>query len=217
LAITKPAALAALLALLPALGGCVRAVSGNSESIEGVSSIMSKDLSGTEVATLGGGCFWCVEAVYERIDGVVEVVSGYAGGRTANPTYQEVCTGSTGHAEVVQIHYDPARVDYKKIIDLFWTAHDPTTPNRQGADVGTQYRSIILYQNDEEKKTAEQSRSEAAAQFDRPIVTEIEPLEVFYEAEDYHQDYFDNNPYAGYCNFVIRPKLGKLGLLEKSS
>jgi peptide-methionine (S)-S-oxide reductase len=211
----KSAAFGILLALIPALTGCMRAAGDEAQTAEGARSTMSQDLSGTEVATLGGGCFWCVEAVYERIDGVVEVVSGYAGGHTINPTYEEVCSGKTGHAEVVQIHYDPDRIDYKKIVDLFWKAHDPTTPNRQGADVGTQYRSIILYESEEQKKIAEQSRSEASGQFERPVVTEIEPLDVFYEAEKYHQDYFDNNPFAGYCNFVIKPKLDKLGLLEQ--
>jgi peptide-methionine (S)-S-oxide reductase len=176
--------------------------------------VMAKDLSGTEVATLGGGCFWCVEAVYERIDGIVDVVSGYAGGHTENPTYYEVTSGKTGHAEVVQVYFDPEVISYEKILELFWKAHDPTTLNRQGADVGTQYRSIILYSDERQKEIAEKSKAmeNASGHFPNPIVTQIEPLTAFYEAEDYHQDYYENNPYAGYCTFVIRPKLDKLGL-----
>ncbi|MBN2552221.1 MAG: peptide-methionine (S)-S-oxide reductase MsrA [Spirochaetales bacterium] len=168
--------------------------------------------NGSEIATLGGGCFWCIEAVYERIDGVKEVISGYAGGDKADPTYEEVCSGTTGHAEVVQIHFDPEVISYEEILDLFWKAHDPTTVNRQGADVGTQYRSIILYHGEAQARAAERSKAGAAADFDRPIVTEIVPLTAFYEAERYHQDYYQNNPRAGYCTFLIRPKLQKLGL-----
>jgi len=164
------------------------------------------------IATLGGGCFWCVEAVYERIAGIKSVVSGYAGGTRPNPTYEEVGTGTTGHAEVVQVEFDPEVISYEKILELFWKAHDPTSLNRQGADVGTQYRSLILYADQAQRKTAEASRREAAKHFERPIVTQIEALTVFYRAEDYHQDYYKQNPYAGYCSFVIRPKLQKLGL-----
>lgn len=168
--------------------------------------------SGTEVATFGGGCFWCIEAVYERIDGVKSVVSGYAGGDKTDPTYQEVCSGETGHAEVVQVHFDPVVISFEEILEQFWKSHDPTTLNRQGADVGTQYRSIILYSSEAQAKAAERSKADAASLFDAPIVTEIVPLTTFYEAEKYHQDYYENNPYAGYCTFVIRPKLQKLGL-----
>jgi len=167
---------------------------------------------GTEIATLGGGCFWCMEAVYNRIDGIKAVVSGYAGGRKENPTYEEVCSGTTGHAEVVQIQFDPQVISYEEVLDLFWKAHDPTTLNRQGADVGSQYRSIILYNSEAQGKAAERSKALAAANFSDPIVTEIVPLTDFYPAENYHQDYYRNNPYAGYCSFVIRPKLQKLGL-----
>ena len=166
----------------------------------------------TEIATLGGGCFWCIEAVYNRIDGIRAVVSGYAGGGKADPTYEEVCSGDTGHAEVVQIHFDPNVITYEEILDLFWKAHDPTTLNRQGADVGTQYRSIILYNSEAQARAAERSKAKAAAAFDEPVVTEIVPLSRFYPAEKYHQDYYRNNPRAGYCSFVIRPKLQKLGL-----
>ena len=163
----------------------------------------------TEKATLGGGCFWCVEAAYERLPGVLSVTSGYAGGQTENPTYEQIGTGKTGHAEVVQIEYDPGKISYQKIIDLFWDAHDPTTLNRQGADVGTQYRSIILTANDEEKTIAEASRSRAQAGFSSPIVTEIVPLEKFYPAEDYHQDFYRENPMHPYNLAVTRPKLKK--------
>jgi peptide-methionine (S)-S-oxide reductase len=166
----------------------------------------------TEIATLGGGCFWCIEAVYSRIDGVKAVVSGYAGGRKADPTYEEVCSGTTGHAEVVQIHFDPNVITYEEILDLFWKAHDPTTPNRQGADVGTQSRSIILCSSEAQARAAERSKAKAAAAFDQPIVTEIVPLTEFYRAETYHQNYYRNNPRAGYCSIVISPKLRKLGL-----
>ena len=163
----------------------------------------------TEKATLGGGCFWCVEAVYECLPGVLSVTSGYAGGQTENPTYEQIGTGQTGHAEVVQIEYDPGKISYQKIIDLFWDAHDPTTLNRQGADMGTQYRSIILTANDEEKTIAEASRSRAQAGFSSPIVTEIVPLEKFYPAEDYHQDFYRENPMHPYNLAVTRPKLKK--------
>jgi len=162
-----------------------------------------------KTAVLGGGCFWCVEAIYEGVPGIESVVSGYAGGTTKNPTYEEVCTGRTGHAEVVQITYDPTKISYEKIIDLFWQAHDPTTLNRQGADSGTQYRSIILTQNDEERATAEKSKAAAQKDFKDPIVTEIKPLEVFYPAEKYHQDFYKNNPSYPYSAAVIEPKLEK--------
>ena len=164
----------------------------------------------TETATLGGGCFWCVEAVYERLPGIISVVSGYAGGQTENPTYEQIGTGRTGHAEVVQIAYDPSKISYEKIIDLFWDAHDPTTLNRQGADVGTQYRSIILTASDDEARIAKESRDRAQNNFKSPIVTEIVPLTKFYPAEDYHQDFYRENPMHPYNQAVIRPKLKKL-------
>ncbi len=165
----------------------------------------------TETATLGGGCFWCVEAVYERLPGILSVTSGYAGGHTENPTYEQIGTGKTGHAEVVQIEYDPSKISFEKIIDLFWDAHDPTTPNRQGADVGPQYRSIILAENDDQMRLANESKERAQATFKSPIVTEIVPLTKFYPAEDYHQDFYRNNPMHPYNLAVIRPKLQKLG------
>jgi len=164
----------------------------------------------TETATLGGGCFWCVEAVYERLPGIISVVSGYAGGQTENPTYEKIGTGKTGHAEVVQIEYDPAKISYEKIIDLFWEAHDPTTLNRQGADTGPQYRSIILTENDDQMRIANESKTRAQTKSKSPIVTEIVPLTKFYPAEDYHQDFYRENPMHPYNQAVIRPKLKKL-------
>lgn len=163
-----------------------------------------------ETAIVGGGCFWCTEAVFQRVPGVVGVRSGYAGGRTVNPTYEEICTGDTGHAEVIEISYDPAKVSYRALVDLFWDAHDPTTLNRQGADEGTQYRSIILYRTEAEKTAAVASRDAAQARFKSKIVTQIEPLTTFYAAEAYHQDFYERNPNHGYNRAVIRPKIDKL-------
>ncbi len=170
----------------------------------------------SETAVLGAGCFWCVEAVFLRIDGVISVMPGYAGGHTADPTYEQVCTGKTGHAEVARIVFDPARVSYARILDTFWRAHDPTTLNRQGADSGTQYRSAIFCADDAQKRAAEASRAAAQAAFDRPIVTEIVMLAKFHPAEDYHRQYYERNRSAGYCQFVIAPKLEKLGLADKA-
>jgi peptide-methionine (S)-S-oxide reductase len=164
----------------------------------------------TEIADFGGGCFWCMEAVFERLPGVISVTSGFAGGTTENPTYQEVCTETTGHAEVTEIEFNPAKISYDKLLEVFWQAHDPTTLNRQGADEGTSYRSIILYRNEKQKLEAEKSKIAAQADFKNPIVTEIVPLKKFYKAEDYHQQYYDNNPNQGYCQVVIAPKLEKL-------
>jgi peptide-methionine (S)-S-oxide reductase len=168
----------------------------------------------TELATLGAGCFWCVEAVFERIEGVASVVPGYAGGHTENPTYKEVCSGETGHAEVAQIEFDPQVVSFAKLLEVFWKSHDPTTLNQQGADRGTQYRSIIFYHDDAQREIAEKSKKavDASGAFENPVVTFIEPLPKFYRAEDYHQNYFDQNRNAPYCRFVIQPKLDKLGL-----
>ena len=167
-----------------------------------------------ETAIFGGGCFWCVEAVFKRIDGVISAVSGYSGGSRDDPTYVQVCTGRTGHAEVVKITYDPARIDYPGLLDVFFSAHDPTTADRQGADVGTQYRSIILYADEAQRKAAERKIAEidASRPLGAKIVTEVVPLEKFWPAEEYHQDYYDNHPFAGYCRVVIAPKLKKAGL-----
>jgi peptide-methionine (S)-S-oxide reductase len=170
----------------------------------------SKSASKTELATMGGGCFWCTEAVIERLAGVKKVTSGYAGGRTANPSYEDVCSGDTGHAEVIQVEFDPAVISYEKILEVFFEAHDPTTLNRQGADAGTQYRSVIFYHNEEQHKVAGRAKVAAQALWPDPIVTEIAPLTKFYAAEGYHQDYFRKNPNQGYCSFVIKPKVKKL-------
>jgi len=165
-----------------------------------------------EVAIIGGGCFWCTEAVFEMYDGVKEVVSGYAGGATKNPTYKEICTGTTGHAEVIKIVYDPAVISFQKILSVFGECHDPTTLNRQGADVGTQYRSTIMYLSKKQRKLAVAWKKNLTDKFIDPVVTEIVEAPVFYPAEDYHQDYYKKNPNEGYCTFVIRPKLKKLNL-----
>ena len=163
----------------------------------------------TETAVVGGGCFWCVEGAYKIVPGILKITSGFAGGNTENPTYRQVCEGDTNHAEVVKVEYDPAKITYKDVIDLFWDLHDPTTLNRQGHDSGTQYRSIILYSSDEQKKIAEASMAEAKGKFSDPIVTQIVPLKKFYPAEDYHQDYFANNPNQPYCQAVVGPKIAK--------
>lgn len=162
-----------------------------------------------ELATVGGGCFWCVEAVYQTVPGIQSVISGYAGGAVPNPTYEQVCSGRTGHAEVVQIAFDPEKISYEKVVDLFWDAHDPTTLNRQGSDTGTQYRSIILYADDTQKAAAEKSKAAAQSEFKSPIVTEIVPLTTFYPAEKYYQDFYENNPAHPYNQAVTRPKVEK--------
>jgi peptide-methionine (S)-S-oxide reductase len=161
-------------------------------------------------ATFGGGCFWCTEAMLEDLEGVSSVVSGYTAGHVKDPTYRQVCEGTTGHAEVVQVTFDPEKISYQRLLDLFWRSHDPTTLNRQGADVGTQYRSIILWHSEEQQQVATRSMQKAAGLFKNPVVTQIEPIKTFYPAEDYHQDYFKKNPGAGYCVYVIQPKLKKL-------
>lgn len=163
------------------------------------------------VATFGAGCFWCVEAIFQRLEGVQSVVSGFSGGSVKNPTYQQVISGTTGHAEVVHIQYDSEKVTFGELLEVFWMTHDPTTPNRQGADVGTQYRSAVFFHNEEQKRLAHyyKDRLDKAGVFTNKIVTEITPFEAFYPAEDYHQNYFNNNPNQAYCAFVIRPKLDK--------
>jgi peptide-methionine (S)-S-oxide reductase len=170
---------------------------------------MSKNL---QTATLGAGCFWCVEAVFQRLKGVESVISGYTGGKKPAPTYAEICTGRTGHAEVIQIGFDPAQVSFADLLEVFWHTHDPTTLNQQGNDVGTQYRSAIFYADAAQKSVAEASlaKTEASGLWPKPIVTEIVPLTVFYPAEDYHQNYFNQNPNQPYCSFAIPPKLRKL-------
>jgi len=167
--------------------------------------------AGLEKATFGSGCFWCTEAIFENLNGVTSVVSGYTGGQVENPTYEEVCSGTTGHAEVTQITYDPSVITFDELLEVFWKTHDPTTLNRQGNDVGTQYRSAIFYHNEEQKELAEKYRAELdkSGAWSDPIVTEISAVTKFYPAEDYHQDYYANNPNQGYCAFVIAPKLEK--------
>jgi peptide-methionine (S)-S-oxide reductase len=166
----------------------------------------------SETATLAGGCFWCLEAAFQDLKGVRSVVSGYAGGTVADPTYRAVCTGSTGHAEVVQVTFDNSVIDYRTLLEVFFTIHDPTTPNRQGADVGTQYRSAIFWHTEGQRETARSLIAQLAAEglWPDPIVTQLVPLPVFYPAEDYHQGYYSNNPSQGYCRAVISPKLAKL-------
>ncbi len=165
-----------------------------------------------QTAYLGGGCFWCVEAALLQIDGVESIVSGYMGGARQNPTYEQVCTGATGHVEIVRVQFDPAKVTYRELLEMFFTAHDPTTLNRQGNDVGTQYRSVVFYADEEQRKTAE----EVIAEFTRekvyadPIITALEPAKPFYPAEDYHQNYYANNPYQPYCMFAVAPKVKKI-------
>lgn len=168
-------------------------------------------------ATFGGGCFWCVEAVFQRLEGVEKVVSGYSGGKTENPTYKQVTTGETGHAEVVRVFFDPDIIKFKELLEVFWKTHDPTTLNRQGADVGTQYRSVIFYHNAEQKELAEHYKELITNEsiYDDPIVTEISPLLNFYEAEVYHQNYYNDNMHQPYCSFVITPKVRKLEQLFK--
>lgn len=169
--------------------------------------------NGTEqqsaIATFGGGCFWCVEAVFENVVGVTAIEPGYAGGDKPDPTYEEVCTGTTGHAEVVQLTFDPTQISYREILEIFFATHDPTTLNRQGNDIGTQYRSVIFYHDDEQKRTATEVMDQLTAEnvWDAPIVTELAPLDTFYPAEDYHYEYFSRNPNQGYCQVVIAPKV----------
>ncbi len=185
---------------------------------QSVKSETMENKGNTETATLGGGCFWCVEAVMENLNGVRDVISGYSGGQVKNPGYKEVCTGKTGHAEVVQIHFDPEIISFREIVEVFLRTHDPTTINRQGNDVGSQYRSVIFYHDEEQKKVAydvinEMNRS---AFFDSNIVTEISPFKVFYQAEDYHQDYYRSDPDKPYCQYVIEPKINKFKDLFKN-
>lgn len=177
----------------------------------GMSGSDFKNDSNTETAVFGAGCFWCVEAIYQRVNGVTDIESGYAGGHVQNPTYRQVTTGKTGHAEVIKLEYDPSVISFGELLEVFWHTHNPTTLNRQGADVGPQYRSAIFYLTEEQKEIAEKSleKTDASDLWEDPIVTEITPLSNYSTAEDYHQNYFNNNPNAGYCSIVIAPKLAK--------
>lgn len=183
---------------------------------ESTNSLTMSPTNSTELATFGGGCFWCTEAIFQMLPGVKSVTSGYAGGHTKDPTYKQVCEGNTGHAEVIQVEFDPGKVSYEKLLETFWEAHDPTTLNRQGNDFGTQYRSIILYHSPAQKAAAEKSKAEAQKNFSQPIVTEIVPLTTFYKGEAYHQDFYQNNPNQGYCRAIIRPKVEKFEKKLKS-
>ena len=193
-----------------AFQSCAQA--GNSKQVQNVFSTpdsMQTTMNKQDTAIFGAGCFWCVEAVYQSLNGVLKVTSGYSGGTTVNPTYKQVCSGTTGHAEVCEVIYDLSVISYKDLLEAFWSAHDPTTLNRQGNDVGTQYRSVIFYSNDEQKMLAEEYKKKLNDNhaFAKPVVTAIEPFTIFYAAEDYHQDYFELNGHEPYCQIVIAPKL----------
>ncbi len=210
-----------VIGLIILLGGiasysCKEVKSTNKESEN--SKMDSTQNMNLETATFGGGCFWCTEAIYERVEGVHSVVSGYAGGTVKNPTYEQVCTGTTGHAEATEITYDPKVVSYDDLLEIFFKTHDPTSLNRQGADVGTQYRSVIFYHNEDQKKKAEYYKAELdkSGAWDKPIVTEIVPFTNFYPAENYHQDYYAKNPNQGYCAYVIGPKVEKFEKVFKN-
>jgi peptide-methionine (S)-S-oxide reductase len=199
-------ALSALMVLLVAGSSC-----GQKSKAEKTTTTVTETKPGMELATFGSGCFWCTEAIFLNVKGVEKVESGYSGGKVKNPTYREVCSGLTGHAEVIQVTYDPKVVSYDELLEIFWQTHDPTTLNRQGADEGTQYRSVVFYHNEEQKTLAEgyKKKLTEAKAFDDPIVTEISPITTFYKAEDYHQNYYNLNGSAPYCSFVIKPKLDK--------
>lgn len=183
----------------------------NANSEKNTETGVTNNMDSLQTATFGTGCFWCTEAIFKRLNGVVKVEAGYSGGKVENPTYEEVCTGTTGHAEVTQITYDPSIISYDELLEVFWKTHDPTTLNRQGNDVGPQYRSVIFYHNEEQKQLAEKYKAELnkSGAWDKPIVTEITPFTNFYPAEKYHQNYYDNNPAQPYCSFVITPKVEK--------
>lgn len=190
--------------LLLAAFSCAQTKKQENKSMENASANL-------EIATFGSGCFWCTEAIFLQVDGITKVESGYSGGKVKNPTYKEVCSGLTGHAEVIQVHYDPKIISYEELLEIFWKTHDPTTLNRQGADEGTQYRSVIFYHNEKQKELAEfyKKKLDDGKVFSAPIVTEISPYTTFYKAEDYHQNYYALNSSAPYCSYVITPKLDK--------
>jgi peptide-methionine (S)-S-oxide reductase len=181
-------------------------------------SIKNNQVFKNDTTTFGAGCFWCVEAIYQNVEGVISVTSGYSGGSVKNPTYEEVCSGKTGNAEVTQIVYDPTKISYDELLEIFWSSHDPTTLNRQGYDAGTQYRSVIFYHNENQRALAlkYKNKLESSGVYDGPIVTEISPFKEFYKAEDYHQNYYNQNSNQPYCRFVIQPKLEKFKKIFKS-
>jgi peptide-methionine (S)-S-oxide reductase len=194
--------------------GAVLSACGNPKEAEAKNNIMKEEImttATTDTATFGSGCFWCTEALFQDLEGVISVTSGYSGGTIKNPAYKEICTGRTGHAEVIRIIFDPNKITYPELLEVFWKTHDPTTLNRQGNDVGTQYRSVIFYHSEEQKMLAEKYKKEldSSGAFDKPIVTEISPASAFYKAENYHQDYFNLNGTEPYCTFVIQPKVEK--------
>jgi peptide-methionine (S)-S-oxide reductase len=202
-----------LFAILLLAVGCHRTDAPRSETVA-MPADSNPSIAGTqnlETATFGSGCFWCTEAVFQQVRGVESVVSGYSGGEVVNPTYEAVCDGSTGHAEVIQVKFNPDVISFDELLNVFWQTHDPTTPNQQGNDIGTQYRSAIFYHNDEQRRVAEAYKQQLddSKTFGRPIITEITPFKDFYPAEKYHQNYFNDNPYQGYCQFVVRPKVEK--------
>jgi len=202
---------AGLVLLVTALALVVAGFGMGGGTDQGVVNQTNQAKEGMEIATFGAGCFWCVEAVFQEVDGVESVVSGYSGGARSNPSYRAVTTGVTGHAEACQVMFDPEKVSYADLLEIFWKTHDPTTKDRQGNDVGTQYRSVVFTHNEEQKNLAEHYRKEldAAGIYDDPMVTEIVPFKAFYEAEGYHQDYYSTNPDQAYCRFVIQPKVEK--------
>jgi len=214
-----------LFAILSGIGCGKQLSSSDRTQSEDTSRVIRKEIgeksmderTNIKLATFGSGCFWCTQAIFKRLVGVEEVVSGYSGGLVENPTYEQVCTGNTGHAESIQIAYDPAKASYDELLEVFWKTHDPTTKDRQGYDVGPQYRSVIFYHSAEQKKLAESYRTKLDAEgiWDRPIVTEIEPFAKFWPAESYHQDYYDNNPAKSYCTVVITPKVEKFKKIFK--
>jgi peptide-methionine (S)-S-oxide reductase len=199
-----------LLVLLISFGACAR-------SDDNIKNMENQHNGSYELATFGAGCFWCVEAVFQSLKGVEKVVSGYSGGHVKNPTYKQVCAGTTGHAEVCQIHYDPQVITFDELLEVFWSTHDPTTPNRQGNDIGPQYRSVVFYHNENQKELTEKYKEtlNASGAFQNPIVTEITAFKDFYIAEDYHQEYYDLNPNQPYCTYIIQPKMEKLRKIFK--
>ena len=196
--------------ILLLLAICFSNISANAQK-EADSKTKKNNMTSTDTATFGTGCFWCTEAIFQELEGVIKVTSGYSGGTVANPTYEQVCSKTTGHAECLNIIYDPSKISFDELLEVFWKTHDPTTLNRQGADVGTQYRSVVFYHNPEQKATTEKYKAELdkSGAFENPIVTTLEPFTIFYPAESYHQNYYNNNTGQGYCQFVIRPKVEK--------
>ena len=212
-------ALSIMIISLTTLLSCAQNSNNMSEELKSTMTAKTEpSTAATDTAIFGNGCFWCTEAIFQQLEGVEKVESGYSGGQVANPTYKEVCTGNTGHAEALRIVYDPKKISFDELLEVFWQTHDPTTLNRQGNDIGTQYRSVIFYQNNEQKQKAEKYKVELdkSGAFNNPIVTEIVPAQTFYKAEDYHQNYYNENGSQPYCQFVIRPKLEKFQKVFKS-